>query len=303
MENYLLHLFVMIGIYLILAYSMNLVTGFGGLITFCHAAFYGIGAYAYTLLRIGHVGNPLANEMMFTQAWSFLPALAGAAIAGAILALIIGWFSLRFRGDYFIFATIGFQMILFVIIYNWEGFGRGAFGINGIPRPDILGWPVKELWQYTLVVGLANCIILPFLFILYRSPFGLSLKGIREDERAAESLGISSFRQYLSAITVSGACAAIAGALFASYVTYIDPTSFSLRESIFLLTLLLLGGTGNIVGPLIGVIAMLLLPEGLRFIGLPDSMAAHVREIIYGIILMVLMFIRPQGLAGEHAIK
>lgn len=303
MENYILHLLVMIGIYAILAYSMNLVTGFGGLITFCHAAFYGMGAYAYTLLRIGQAGNPLANEVLFSQAWSFFPALAGAALAGAALGLIVGWFSLRFRGDYFVFATIGFQMIVFVIIYNWTGFGRGAFGIYGVPRPDILGYPIKALWQYALLVAFINAIVLPFLFMLYRSPFGLSLKGLREDERAAESLGVSSFRQQLSAIAVSGACAGIAGALFASYVTYIDPTSFSLRESIFLLTLLLLGGTGNILGPFLGVIVMLLLPEGLRFLGLPDAMAAHIREIIYGVILIVLMFARPQGLAGEHAVK
>lgn len=303
MENYLLHLFVMIGIYLILAYSMNLVTGFGGLITFCHATFYGMGAYTYAMLRIGIQVGSQAGELLFSRSWSFLPALAGAAVAGALLALLVGWFSLRFRGDYFVFATIGFQMIVFVIIYNWTGFGRGAIGIYGIPRPDIWGWQIKDLWQYSLLVAGINVIVLPALFLLYRSPFGLSLKGLREDERAAESLGISSFRQHLSAIVLAGAYAGLAGALFASYVTYIDPTSFSLRESIFLVTLLLLGGSGNLIGPLCGVLVMMLLPEGLRFVGLPDSIAPNVREILYGIILVVLMYLRPKGLAGEHAVQ
>jgi branched-chain amino acid transport system permease protein len=144
---------------------------------------------------------------------------------------------------------------------------------------------------------------LPLLFTLYRSPFGLSLKALRDDERAAESLGISAFRQHLAALTVAGGCAAVAGGLYAAYVTYIDPTSFGLDESIFIVSLLLLGGSGNIRGPLIGVVVMILLPEILRFAGLPDAVAANVREIIYGLILVMLMYWRPKGLAGDFALK
>jgi branched-chain amino acid transport system permease protein len=136
--------------------------------------------------------------------------------------------------------------------------------------------------------------------VLYQSPYGLSLKALREDERAAESLGIPAFRQHLSAFVIAGTCAGIAGALFASYVTYIDPTSFSLSESIFIVTLMLLGGTGNIKGPFTGVLVMVLLPEALRFAGLPPTAAPNVREILYGAILIALMFWRSQGLAGEY---
>jgi branched-chain amino acid transport system permease protein len=303
MTNYLLHLVVMIGIYSILAYSINLVTGFGGLISFCHAVFYGVGAYAYALLRMGATGGPLSEELLFVQSWQFIPALCGAALFSAFAALIVGWFCLRFRGDFFVFATIGFQMIVFVVLYNWAELSRGAFGIYGIPRPELFGWKVQLLWQYALLVVGVNAVMLPLLFALYRSPFGLSLKGLREDERAAESLGVSSLRQHLSAFVFAGACAGVAGGLFASYVTYIDPSSFSIRESIFLVTLLLLGGGGNIVGPLCGVLIMLLLPEGLRFLGLPDAAAPNVREMIYGAILIGLMYFRPQGLAGSHAVK
>jgi branched-chain amino acid transport system permease protein len=130
----------------------------------------------------------------------------------------------------------------------------------------------------------------------------LSLKALRDNERAAESLGISAFRQQLTAFVIAGAFAAVAGALFASYMTYIDPTSFDLRESIFLLAILLLGGTGNIRGPIVGAAIMVLLPELLRFIGLPDSSAPNIREIVYGLALIGLMFWRTKGLAGDYSL-
>lgn len=303
MEAYLLHLLIMIGIYTILAYSMNLVTGFGGLLIFCLAGFYGIGAYAHTLLQVGGPESQFIGELLFSAALPFPVALLGAGAAGGLAALLIGSVALRFRGDFFVFTTLGFQMIVFVVLYNWTDLGRGAFGIYGIPRPDVFGWEVRELWEYVVLIGAVNVLVLPVLFLLYRSPFGLSLKALRENERAAESLGISAFRQHLSALVVAGACSGIAGGLFASYVTYIDPTSFGLKESIFIVSLLLLGGSGNIRGPILGVVVMILLPEALRFAGLPDSIAPNMREIIYGLTLVILMYWRPKGLAGDFALR
>ncbi len=303
MENYLINLLVMIGIYSILAYSMNLVTGYGGLLTFCLAAFYGIGAYTYTLLRVGSTGGRLSAELLFSASLPFPVAVLGAAVAGGLAALLIGLVALRFRGDFFVFATLGFQMIVFVVLYNWTDLSRGAFGIYGIPRPKLLGWEVNKPAEYLVVVGAVNLLILPVLFTLYRSPFGLSLKALRENERAAESLGISAFRQHLSALVIAGAASAVAGALFASYVTYIDPTSFGLRESIFIVSLLLLGGSGNVRGPILGAAVMILLPEFLRFVGLPASIGPNVREIIYGFALIGVMYWRPKGMAGDYALR
>jgi branched-chain amino acid transport system permease protein len=299
MAGYLLHLAVMVGIYAILAYSMNLILGFGGLLPFCHAALYGVGAYAYALARIK--GTPAAQEgLLFTADWPFLPALALAIAAASLAGLVFALCALRFRGDFFIFATLGIQMIWFVILHNWAALGRGAFGIYGIPRPELMEWKVDQAAEYAGVIVLCAAGVCGALLLLYRSPFGLSLKALREDERAAESLGIPSFWRYFATFGIAGACAGVAGALFASYVTYIDPTSFSLRESIFLVTLMLLGGSGNVKGPLAGVLMMVLLPEALRFLGLSSTLAPNVREILYGAILIALMFLRPQGLAGEY---
>nr|VFJ43285.1 MAG: branched-chain amino acid transport system permease protein [Candidatus Kentron sp. FM]VFJ43955.1 MAG: branched-chain amino acid transport system permease protein [Candidatus Kentron sp. FM]VFK06025.1 MAG: branched-chain amino acid transport system permease protein [Candidatus Kentron sp. FM] len=288
--NYLLHLLVMIGIYLPLAYSLNLILGFGGLLSLCHAAFYGIGAYAY-VLSLTALGLPPGIALLFGIGFTLL------------LSVGVGWVSLRFRGDLFLFVTLGFQMILFVLLYNWVGLTNGPYGIAGIPRPELFGVVFRSPAHYVLLAAAMNLVLLPILFALYRSPFGLALEALREDETEAESLGFNADHLYLQAFAISAAIAAIPGAFYASYVTYIDPTSFTLNESIFLAAILLLGGAGNRIGPLVGVIIMLLLPEVLRFVGLPDGIAHNLREIIYGLMLAVLMYLRPQGIAGEYRVR
>ncbi len=288
--NYVFHLLVMIGIYAILAYSLNLLVGFSGLLSLCQAAFYGIGAYAYALLSLKlHLG--------------FIPSLFGAIGLTLLISILAGIPSLKFRGDFFVFVTLGFQMIVFLILYNWVSLTRGPYGIPGIPRPTVFGWEINEIWEFLVLVIFINLIFSGLLFLVYDSNFGLILKALREDEIACESLGKSAFSYFLKAFAISASVAAVSGALYASYMTYIDPTSFTLNESIFLVTILCLGGSGNKKGPFVGVLIMLLLPEFLRFIGLPDSVAANLRQIIYGLILVILMYKRPQGVAGEFEVR
>ncbi len=297
--GYISHLLVMLGIYLLLAYSLNLVMGYGGLIVFCHGLFYGIGAYAYALARVRLVAtDPQAAVLWWAQGWSFLPASLFAVVTGAVVAALVAWVCLRFRGEQFIFATLGFQMIFFVVLYNCVDLSRGPSGIYGIPRPSLFGWSVTKPWQYSLLVGVVVVGVLLFLFRLYRSPFGLVLQTMREDERAARAMGVNTNEIALRAFAVAGGIAALAGSLYAGYVTYIDPSSFSLEESIFVVILLMLGGSGNIRGPFIGTVIMLALPEVLRFVGLPDAVAANVRRMIYGAALVAFIYWRPGGLAG-----
>jgi branched-chain amino acid transport system permease protein len=299
--SYVAHLLVMAGIYLLLSTSLNLVSGFGGLISFCHAAFYGIGAYTYAVLRLqtGPSGDQV-EEMLWSAGWSFAPALIAAAIVGGVIGWLVALISLRFRGDYFVFATLGIQMIVFAVLYNWVELVRGPYGIYGIARPEVFGWQPRQPWEYMLLFAPLVFLLTSLLYWVYSSTFGLKLKSIREDERAAQSIGISTNIVARRAMAISAGVAAFAGALYSSYVTYVDPTSFSLSESIFLVALLMLGGGGNLTGPVIGTMIMISLPEVLRFVGLPDAVAANVREIIYGGILAALMFWRPQGIAGER---
>jgi branched-chain amino acid transport system permease protein len=288
--NYLLHIGVMLGIYGMLALSANLLVGFGGLLTMAQAAFYGLGAYAYALLSL-KLGLP------------FLAALP-AAIA---LCAFVGWFfghaALRFRNEAFVLATIGFQMIVYVTFYNWTGLTRGPYGISGIPRPSFFGFGVETVPSFFLFTAFLFALVFGFMHLVCASPFALSLKALRDDEAAAQTLGIHPKGQYIRAMVLSAAVAAVPGVCFAAYITYIDPTSFTLSESIFIACILLVGGSGNMKGPMSGVAFMIILPEALRFVGLPDAVAASLREIIYGVMLIVLMYLKPKGLAGSYAVK
>ena len=288
--NYLFHIGVMLAIYGMLALSTNLLIGFGGLLTMAQAAFYGLGAYAYALLSL-KLGLP------------FLVTLPAAIVLCALVGWLFGHAALRFRNEAFVLATIGFQMIVYVTLYNWTSLTRGPYGISGIPRPSFFGLGIESVLAYFIFTLVLFSLVFGFLRLVCSSPFALSLKALRDDEAAAQTLGIYPKGQYIHAMVISAALAAVPGVCFASYITYIDPTSFTLSESIFIACILLVGGSGNLKGPMCGVAFMIILPEALRFVGLPDSIAANLREILYGVMLIVLMYLKPKGLAGAYAVK
>lgn len=285
--NYLLHLLIITEIYLMLALSLNLMIGYTGLLTLAHAAFYGIGAYATTLIMI-HTG------------FGFLPALLSAVGIAVALSFLISSAALRFRGDYFVLATLAFQVIVFSILNNWISVTRGTYGIPDIPRPSLLGVEISSLFSFA-VLGLGlSIVIAAILALAYHSPFGRTLQAIRDDEIAATSLGKNVISFKMRSVALASACAAVAGALYATYVTFIDPTSFTTEESVLLVSMVVIGGTGNLKGPVVGSVLLVLLPELLRFLAVPDSLAPNLRMIIYGLLLIVIMRFRPQGIAGSY---
>lgn len=288
--NYLLHIAIMMGIYGMLALSANLLIGFGGLLTMTQAAFYGLGAYAYALLSM-------------KLGLSFFVTLPAAVLFCAIVGWLFGQAALKFRNEAFVLATIGFQMIVYVVLYNWTDLTRGPYGISGIPRPLFFGLEIESVAAFFVFTLILFLIVFGVMYLVGKSPFALSLKALRDDETAAQTLGICPRNQYIRALVISAAISAIPGVCFAGYITYIDPTSFTLTESIFIACILLVGGSGNVIGPMSGVAFMILLPEILRFVGLPDAIAANLREIIYGVLLIVLVYIKPKGLAGAYAIR
>ena len=143
-------------------------------------------------------------------------------------------------------------------------------------------------------------LVVGFLGIIYRSPFGRTLRAIRDDELAARSLGKRAVSYRVRSVAIASACAAIAGGLYATYIRFIDPTSFTTDESIAMLSMVIVGGTGNFRGPIVGAVLLVLLPEALRFLAIPESIAANLRLIIYGLLLIGMMRLRPQGIAGEY---
>ncbi len=289
--NYIIHIFIVINIYIILTVSTNLLVGMVNLLSLGQAAFYGIGAY-------------IAVFSLLTLNLSLFPSLILVMFATAIFSLLIAYPSLRLKGDYFILATLGFQLIVFTVLYNWVSVTRGPYGIPGIPAPELFGvQPITGLIPFLILSALLAGLTIFVFYKLINSPFGRVLKGIRDDEIAVESLGRNVTKFKIWAFAISSAFIGIAGMLYATYVSYIDPTSFNLDESIFILAAVLIGGTGNIKGPVVGAVFVVILPELLRFVGFPDSVAANLRQIVYGLTLIILMFIRPQGIAGEHKIR
>jgi branched-chain amino acid transport system permease protein len=285
--EYLLHIFILIGIYIIAAASLNLVAGYTGLLSVAHAAFYGVGAYVVALMGL----------KLGVSFWISLPcAMLVAALLGAIVAMP----SLRLHDDYFVLATFGLQVIATSVMNNWVEFTGGPLGLPGIPQPTLFGVPLSAHWQMLLLVWMLAALSFWVLCRLVRAPFGRVLRAIREDEVFTQSFGKSVTGFKVKAFVISAALAAVAGSLYAVYITFIDPTSFTVQESIFMLAIVIVGGAGNLWGSVIGAVVLVALPELLRFVGLPSAIAANVRQILYGGLLVVMMLWRPQGLLGEY---
>lgn len=287
--EYLIHIAILASIYGILGVSLNLVIGETGLVSVTHAAFYGLGAYATALLLVGLGLN------------FFLATLAGMVLASAV-AFAVGVVFLRLKEVYYVLGTVGFNVILFSVLLNWNSVTRGPLGVAGIPRPEILGFRFSENEAFLLLALAAAAIAYAISTLITRSSFGRVLNAIREDEDVVAVFGYLVYRYKLAIFSVGAALAALAGALFASYLTYISPFSFTVVESIFILSIVILGGLGSARGALIGAVLLVVVPEALRFAGFSPDIAAQMRQVLYGVILILLMLYRPQGLFGTFRI-
>jgi branched-chain amino acid transport system permease protein len=286
--EYLLHIFILLSIFAILASSLDLLAGHSGFLSICQAALYGLGAYTSALV-VTQLDMPFMIGL-----------LAGVTVAG-LFSLIISIPSLRLNDDYFVIATFGFQMILFSVFNNWMRLTRGPLGIPGIPRPIILGWHVDSGLDFLALAAVFWAFTYLVVYLLTSSPYGRVLHAIREDDAFTKAHGKNTLYFKVTAFAVSAGLAAMAGALYAHYTTYIDPTSFTVTESILIISMVIIGGAGSLWGPLVGAIILVTLPEALRFIGLPSAAAANLRQIIYGTLLVVMMMFRPRGLMGKYS--
>ncbi len=286
--DYLLHILILANVYTVLTASLDLLAGRTGLLSIAHAAFCGLGAYSSALLAT-RFGVPF-----------FFGVLAGTVVA-TLISFVVSLPSLRLHGDYFVIATFGFQMILFSVFNNWMELTRGPLGIPGIPQPVIFGWQVNSHWEFLVLSAFFAAIAYFVVYRLTSSPFGRVLHAIREDEVFAKAHGKNTLYFKVTAFAVSAALAAMAGSLYAHYITYIDPTSFTVMESILIISMLIIGGAGSTWGPLVGAVVLVTLPEALRFVGLPSAVAANLRQIIYGSLLVIMMMFRPRGFVGKYA--
>ena len=285
---YYLQILSLAGINIILAVSLNLINGFTGQFSIGHAGFMAIGAYVSAFLTLTF-GERLRDAL------GFLPVPAQNAVillfvltAGAFCAAIAGFFvgvpSLRLRGDYLAIVTLGFGEIIRVFILNIDAVG-GARGLGGIPQLANFFWIYLFAAATILVVSR-----------IVRSSFGRTLIAIREDEIAAEAMGVNTTRSKVISFVVSSAMAGVAGGLFAHYLMYLHTNSFTFIRSFEIIIMVVIGGLGSITGSVLGAILFIGLTEGLREF-------AQYRMLLFSLLLVVIMIVRPQGILGHRELK
>ena len=265
-DQYYLRIIMFIGINIIMALGLNLITGLTGQLSLGHAAFMSIGAYTSAILTL-KMGYPYP-----------LALLCGALMA-AFFGIVIGFPSLRLSGDYLAIATLGFAEIVKVLLLNMNITG-GALGLSPIAADTTLS-----------TVFLLVVITIWIMYRLENSRFGRGLKAIREDEIAAESMGINTTSYKIQAFAIGSFFAGLGGGLYAHYIQFISPNDFGFLKSVDLLSMLVLGGMGSISGTIIGATVLTAAPEMLRFV-------QQYRMLIYGALLVVMMIFRPNGLLG-----
>jgi len=289
--DFILRLLVLVNIWSILAISLNLQLGQTGLLSVAQAAFFGVGAYAVAILTKG-------------QGWGFLPALLGAAGIAGLIGVFIAIPSLRLKGIYFLIASLGLQLVLYSLFQNWIDLTRGPMGYYGIPRPTILSWRVVTTGSFFLLTSAGLAFSGLLVWRIVSSPFGLVLRAIRDDDIVVEALGKSVTHYKVSVFVLGAILAAVAGGLYAAYLTAIDPVSFAIRESILMLAIVIIGGPGNVLlGSCLGVAVYMILPEILRFLNLSSTEVHQIRQIVFGILLVLIALYRPRGLVGEYELR
>ena len=286
MTAYLAHFLVMVAIYAILALSLNLLIGYSGIFSLAHAAIYGIGAYASALaaLKLG---------------LGFWGGMVVAASVGALASALVAIPSLRVAGDYYVVASFGLQVVVLAVFMNWTDLTNGHAGLPGIPRPNLFGWVIDQPLEYVVLAAAFAALTWAVCWRLTNSAFGRVLQAIRDDEIAALAMGKNVVLVKIVIACISSALGAMAGSLYAHYITYINPSSFALHESIFIATLVILGGSERLAGPVVGAFLLLAIPELLKFLAIPDAVAAPMRQIIYGALLVLFMLVRPEGILGR----
>jgi branched-chain amino acid transport system permease protein len=279
---YIARIVMLSGIAITLAVSLNLINGFTGQFSIGHAGFMAVGAYSSAYFSVNY-GARLAVAMGDgTLGWIvvLLAATLIGALCAAIAGLVVGVPSLRLKGDYLAIVTLGFGQIIVVFLNNIEAIG-GARGYSGIPI-------VKSFFWIFLIAILTIVIV----YNIVNSAFGRALISIREDELAAEAMGVNTTRYKVAAFVISSALAGAGGVLLAHFDGYLNPKSFEFIKSFEILIMIILGGLGSIVGSVLGAILLTILPEALRGF-------AQYRMVIYSLLLIILMITRPQGLLGK----
>ncbi len=268
--------------YVVLGLGLNIVVGLAGLLDLGFVAFYAVGAYSYALL----------NYHFQLGFWIVLP--IGGFFA-ALFGIILGFPVLRLRGDYLAIVTLGFGEIIRLVLENWSSFSMGPSGISNIPRPGFFGIQLGLNDAITYLYYLMIIAVIGTIFVVNRlqdSRLGRAWIALREDEIACQAMGIDKRKTKLVAFSLGAFWAGLMGVVFAAKTTFINPASFTFLESAIILSIVVLGGMGSIVGVIIGALILILMPEYLRAL-------SEYRMLAFGAVMVMMMVFRPQGMISN----
>ena len=283
-QTYFVHVLVLLTIWVVLTESLNFLTGFAGQLALGQAAFVAIGGYAGALL-------------MLRGGWNFWPSMLMGGVVAFLSGLILGLMALRLRGDYLGMVTLGFGQIVQIVAINWDSLTRGPMGLPGIPRPQLFGLTINNELEFyffgLILVVISHIAIERMLF----SRFGRACLALRDDENAAQAMGVETYRYKVQAFCIAAAFAGVMGVFYASWTTLFSPDSFQLSDSIMLCVMNTLGGIGSLLGQIPGAVILGALPEVLRPLTTGPGLA-DLRLAAIGLLMVVLLIVRPQGIAG-----
>ena len=276
MQRSQIYLLTLCCVYLMANFGLNLTVGYAGQMSLGQAAFFGIGAY-------------IAAILMTKVGLSFWMVMPIAAIVCFAVGLALGFPALRVQHHYLAFATLGFNVLVFLVMRNEEKLTGGTFGISNVPRPTLLGLSLDSERAYFWFTLAALCLLALLLWLLLRSPWGRAFAALRDNPIRAESLGVNITAYTLLAFAIGAACAGVAGTFFAALVQFIEPAPFHFSWSLMMLLGVIVGGSGRFLGPVLGTVVIVLLPEWLRFM-------QNWYLAVFGFAVVVLMIWLPGGL-------
>lgn len=281
MMEYFYIIAIFVGINVILASSFNLILGYGGLVSVAHPIFYAIGGYVSALLAM-KLGVPIVIAIL----------LGG--IVAALTSTFVSLPSLRISGDYLVIASMGFQLGLLHIINNVELTGA-AGGLTNIP--SVLDGDYRSP-VYAVIVWLIALAVVVIIKGLMSGPYGRAVTAMRNDEDAFAALGRNAMRIKVSLFALGSGLAGLAGGIYAHFFLYLTPEQFGIFSSAALLTMVVVGGAATVVGPIAGAFLLTVLPEAIRFLNLPVAIMAPLQGVIFTLLIVLFLFLRPQGLLG-----
>jgi branched-chain amino acid transport system permease protein len=296
-NQYLLHVFIITGIFIIAAMSLNLLLGYAGQLSLGHVAFFGIGAYTSTLVSLGfsvHVAPGTVIAMSAKPVWC---GILAAIIAAGAFGWLIGRLSFKVRGAYFVIVSISFAEVVRLVAVNWVELTQGPMALNNIPPLTLWlpGLGEHVFWKKPANYWLVLCVaIVSYVIVrrLVRSRAGRAMIALRENEPLATSVGIDVTRYLVLAAVVSAAMAGVAGALYAHYIRIVDPDVFLFIYTVTMVIMVVTGGKGTLAGPIVGGLIFGLMPETLRAFAIPPE----AQWIVYGVLMIVIVFFLPRGI-------